>query len=140
MVAPELLEELQAADILMVNNEFPFSDRGTPMADKQFTFRCSPGYVKALNEMGVDVVSLANNHTLDYGRDALSDTFAALDGAGILYGGAGDSTERAKQVQVIEAHGKNTGLLRYPGLSRRRTGRWKMRCRDCLAAMTPQHL
>ena len=41
--------------------------------------------------MGVDVVSLANNHTLDYGRDALSDTFAALDGAGILYGGAGDS-------------------------------------------------
>ena len=95
VVAPELLEELQAADILMVNNEFPFSDRGTPMADKQFTFRCSPGYVKALNEMGVDVVSLANNHTLDYGRDALSDTFAALDGAGILYGGAGDSTERA---------------------------------------------
>ena len=59
VVAPELLEELRAADILMVNNEFPFSDRGTPMADKQFTFRCSPGYVKALNEMGVDVVSLA---------------------------------------------------------------------------------
>lgn len=99
VVAPELLEELRAADILMVNNEFPFSDRGTPMADKQFTFRCSPGYVKALNEMGVDVVSLANNHTLDYGRDALSDTFAALDGAGILYGGAGDSAERAKQVR-----------------------------------------
>ena len=39
VVAPELLEELQAADILMVNNEFPFSDRGTPMADKQFTVR-----------------------------------------------------------------------------------------------------
>ena len=50
VVAPELLEELRAADILMANNEFPFSDRGTPMADKQFTFRCSPGYVKALNE------------------------------------------------------------------------------------------
>ena len=111
VVAPELLEELQAADILMVNNEFPFSDRGTPMADKQFTFRCSPGYVKALNEMGVDVVSLANNHTLDYGREALSDTFVALDGAGILYGGAGDSAERAKQVQVIEANGKKYGFI-----------------------------
>lgn len=95
----------------MVNNEFPFSDRGTPMADKQFTFRCSPGYVKALNEMGVDVVSLANNHTLDYGREALSDTFVALDGAGILYGGAGDSAERAKQVQVIEANGKKYGFI-----------------------------
>lgn len=111
VVAPELLEELRAADILMVNNEFPFSDRGTPVADKQFTFRCSLGYVKALNEMGVDVVSLANNHTLDYGREALSDTFAALDGAGILYGGAGDSAERAKQVQVIEVHGKKYGFI-----------------------------
>ena len=111
VVAPELLEELRAADILMVNNEFPFSDRGTPMADQQFTFRCSPGYVKALIEMGVDVVSLANNHTLDYGREALSDTFAALDGAGILYGGAGDSAERAKQVQVIEVHGKKYGFI-----------------------------
>ena len=74
VVSPELLEQLKAADILMVNNEFPFSDRGEPMADKQFTFRCSPSYVKALNEMGVDIVSLANNHTLDYGRAALADT------------------------------------------------------------------
>ena len=63
VVSPELLEQLKAADILMVNNEFPFSDRGEPMADKQFTFRCSPSYVRALNEMGVDIVSLANNHT-----------------------------------------------------------------------------
>ena len=111
VVAPELLEELRAADILMVNNEFPFSDRGTPMADKQFTFRCSPGYVKALNEMGVDIVSLANNHTLDYGRAALSDTFSALDGAGILYGGAGDSVERAKEVQIMEVNGKKYGFI-----------------------------
>ena len=61
------------------------------MEDKQFTFCCDPKYVKALNEMGVDIVSLANNHTLDYGRDALSDTFTTLDGAGILYAGAGET-------------------------------------------------
>ena len=60
-----LLEELNAADVLMINNEFPFSDRGMPMEDKQYTFCCSPSYVGALNERGVDVVSLANNHTLD---------------------------------------------------------------------------
>ena len=111
VVSPELLEQLKAADILMVNNEFPFSDRGEPMADKQFTFRCSPSYVKALNEMGVDIVSLANNHTLDYGRAALSDTFNALDGAGILYGGAGDSVDRAKEVQVVEVNGKKYGFI-----------------------------
>lgn len=111
VVSTELLEQLKAADILMVNNEFPFSDRGEPMANKQFTFRCSPSYVKALNEMGVDIVSLANNHTLDYGRAALSDTFDALDGAGILYGGAGDSVERAKEVQVMEVNGKKYGFI-----------------------------
>ena len=48
--------------------------------------------------MNTDIVSLANNHTLDYGRAALSDTFSALDGAGILYGGAGDSVQRAKPI------------------------------------------
>ena len=95
-------------DVLFAN---AFSDRGEPMADKQFTFRCSPSYVKALNEMGVDIVSLANNHTLDYGREALSDTFQALDGAGILYGGAGDSTARAKEVQVVEVNGKRYGFI-----------------------------
>ena len=106
VIEPQLLQELQDADIFMVNNEFPFSNRGEPMEDKQFTFCCDPKYVKALNEMGVDIVSLANNHTLDYGRDALSDTFTTLDGAGILYAGAGETKERAYELQVIEKNGK----------------------------------
>ncbi len=111
VVADGLREQLIEADILMVNNEFPFSDRGTPMEGKQYTFRCSPSYVNALTELGVDIVSLANNHTLDYGREALTDTFAALDGAGILYGGAGESAERAEELQIIEVNGKKFGFL-----------------------------
>lgn len=111
VVSEELLSELKSADILMVNNEFPFSERGTPAAGKQFTFRCEPSYVKGLTDMGVDLVSLANNHTLDYGKEALSDTFAALDGAGILYGGAGESVERAQQLQIIEKNGRTFGFL-----------------------------
>ena len=111
VIEPQLLQELQDADIFMVNNEFPFSNRGEPMEDKQFTFCCDPKYVKALNEMGVDIVSLANNHTLDYGRDALSDTFTTLDGAGILYAGAGETKERAYELQIIEKNGKKFGFL-----------------------------
>ena len=111
VIEPQLLQELQDADIFMVNNEFPFSNRGEPMEDKQFTFCCDPKYVKALNEMGVDIVSLANNHTLDYGRDALSDTFTTLDGAGILYAGAGETKERAYELQIIEKNGKRTNNL-----------------------------
>lgn len=106
-----LLEELTDADIFMVNNEFPFSTRGTPAEDKQYTFRCDPSYVTALSGMGVDIVTLANNHTLDYGRDALSDTFAALDSAGILYVGAGETAERAYELQIIEKNGKKFGFL-----------------------------
>lgn len=81
------------------------------MEDKQYTFRADPSYVKALTELGVDIVSLANNHILDYGKEALSDTFATLDGEGILYAGAGDSLERAKEVQLIEKNGKTFGFL-----------------------------
>ena len=40
VIEPQLLQELQDADIFMVNNEFPFSNRGEPMEDKQFTFCC----------------------------------------------------------------------------------------------------
>lgn len=111
VVSEELLQELNGADILMINNEFPFSDNGVPMENKQYTFQCSPFYVKALQEMGVDVVSLANNHTLDYGKQALLDTFQTLDDAGILYGGAGESAERAEEVQKITVNGKTYGFI-----------------------------
>lgn len=111
VVTPGLQQELRAADIFMINHEFPFSDRGTPMEDKQFTFRCSPSYVKALEELGVDIVTLANNHTLDYGRDALSDTMETLENAGILYVGAGETKERAESLQVIEKNGVRFGFL-----------------------------
>lgn len=111
VVSQELLDELTGADILMVNNEFAWSDRGTAMEDKEYTYRCNPSYVTILKELGVDIVSLANNHTLDFGKEALSDTFTTLDGAGILYAGAGESKERAEQVQVIEKGGKKFGFI-----------------------------
>lgn len=111
VVSNELREQLNAADILMINHEFPFSDRGTPMEDKQFTFRCPPSYVTALGELGVDIASLANNHALDYGTDALLDTFETLDAAGIRYAGAGLTKERAEQVQIMELNGMRFGFL-----------------------------
>lgn len=111
VVSADMLDMMKSADITMVNQEFPFSNRGTPMEDKQYTFRADPSYVGAMTEMGVDIVSLANNHILDYGTDALSDTFATLDEEGILYAGAGDSLERAQEVQLIEKNGKTFGFL-----------------------------
>lgn len=106
-----MLEVLTGADITMVNQEFPFSTRGTKAPDKQYTFRVNPKYVKAFQEMGADIVSLANNHALDFGREALSDTFATLEEAGIRYAGAGETKERAKQLQTMEVNGKTFGFL-----------------------------
>lgn len=92
----DVLNEMQNADIMMVNNEFPYSTRGTKEEDKSFTFRADPSRVEILQKMGVDIVSLANNHALDYGPEALEDTFDTLDNAGIEYVGAGDNLDRAK--------------------------------------------
>lgn len=103
--------EISQSDIFMANQEFPFSDRGTAAPDKQFTFRLPPSKVSIMNELGVDIVTIANNHTLDYGTDALLDTCTALDGAGIPYVGAGPNMERAKQLQTMEVKGKTIGYL-----------------------------
>lgn len=94
-ISEELLEEMKGADILMLNNEFPYSDRGTPTPDKQFTFRAKPETVNILDDMGVDIVSLANNHAYDYGETAFLDTLDILEDAAMPYVGAGRNLEEA---------------------------------------------
>lgn len=111
VLSEELQSEMQNADIAMVNEEFPFSTRGTQAEDKQFTFRVAPDYVKILQEMGIDVVTVANNHALDYGIEALTDTFQTLDDAGIAYVGAGNDLERASRPYVTKIAGKTFGFL-----------------------------
>lgn len=96
-IGESLLEEMRAADVMMINNEFPYSDRGAPLADKMYTFRAAPESVSVLHDMGVDIVSLANNHAYDYGEDAFLDTLDTLEQAGIAYVGAGRNLEEAVQ-------------------------------------------
>ncbi len=111
VVSPDVLKELTEADLTIINNEFPFSTRGTQAPDKQFTFRVNPSYVSVLTDMGVDIAGLANNHVLDYGADALNDTFDTLDAAGIDYVGAGSDLSRASALITREIGGKTFGFL-----------------------------
>ena len=111
LITPYLQQEMVNADMTVINNEFPFSTRGTKAPDKQYTFRVEPSYVSALVDMGVDVASLANNHALDFGQDALLDTFTTLDNAGIPYVGAGETKERAEEAIFVEAGGRKVGVL-----------------------------
>ena len=111
VLSPVLLEAMQTADITVINNEFPFSTRGEQAPDKQFTFRVNPDYVRVLTDMGVDIAGIANNHVLDFGPDALLDTFETLENAGIDYMGAGSDLSRASALITREVNGKTFGFL-----------------------------
>lgn len=104
-------KEIEEADIFMVNQEFPFTDRGKAADDKQFTFRIAPEKIHILQEMGVDIVTMANNHILDFGPVGITDSLNALDGAGILHVGAGEDLEQAKKLEIIETCGRKIGFL-----------------------------
>jgi len=90
-----LLKEMQDADIFMLNNEFPYTDRGTPTEGKTYTFRARPESVKYLYDMGADIVSIANNHVYDYGEVSLLDTLSTLEAAAMPYVGAGRNIKEA---------------------------------------------
>ena len=92
-----MLSYMRESDIFIINNEFPYSDRGEPREDKQFTFRARPEYAALLKDIGADAVTLANNHVNDYGREAMIDTFSALNAAGVPYAGAGKNIEEASR-------------------------------------------
>ncbi len=96
-IAADLIDEMRDADIMVVNNEFPYSDGGSPTPEKQFTFRAKPAAVSYLSDIGVDLVSLANNHAYDYGETAFLDTMQILQGEGITYMGAGRNLQEARR-------------------------------------------
>ena len=90
-----MLGLMHGADIFMLNNEFPYTLRGEPTPEKQFTFRAFPADVSFLNDIGTDIVTLANNHAYDYGEVSLLDSMDTLKNAGIAYAGAGHDLEEA---------------------------------------------
>ena len=111
MFSEELLSAMTDADLFMVNEEFPFSTRGEAAEDKQFTFRVDPSYVRIFQEIGVDVATVANNHALDFGVDAFTDSLDTLDQAGIARVGGGRTLSEAK-APVIRTVGDSTvGIL-----------------------------
>src|SRR5207247_8141150 len=92
LVDDELVEITRDADLFVLNLECCISERGEPVP-KTFNFRAPPTAIETLLHLGVDCVTLANNHALDYGPDALLDTFAHLREAGIAWAGAGEHEE-----------------------------------------------
>lgn len=101
----ELQSTMQNADVFLLNNEFCYSDRGEPLADKSYTFRADPATANWLKEMGVDIVSLANNHAFDYGEEAFLDTLSTLENINMPYTGGGHDIEDAAAPTYIISNG-----------------------------------
>ena len=110
-IGPELLQLMRDADLFCVNNEFAFTTRGQALAGKRWTIHGDPANVSILEEMGVDLVTLANNHIYDMGPDGLTDTLTTLDGAGILRVGAGENIEDASAPVYVERQGVTVGFV-----------------------------
>ena len=110
-IDPQLLDIMRNSDVFMINNEFPYTNRGTPLPNKAFTFRATPENVQILRDMGVDIVSLANNHASDYGEVSLLDTLDTLDSAGIPYVGAGRDLEEASKVVFYQKGDMKIGIV-----------------------------
>ncbi len=105
---------LKQAQIVFGNLEGPLTDGAAAGTAKQYIFRSPPDKVApALARAGFNVVSLANNHTLDYGPEGLEDTRAALEKAGIYYVGAGRNVTEARQPVYMVVEGVNVAFLAY---------------------------
>ncbi len=113
LVAPDVVEVVREADVVLLNLECCVSTRGHPWPDpdKPFYFRAPPAAIDTLIELGTTCVTLSNNHALDYGAEALLDTFDHLEAAGITWVGAGADLERARAPAVLEVHGHRIAVV-----------------------------
>lgn len=110
-ISPELIKIMNDADIMCLNNEFPFTTKGEPTPGKMVHFRANPEKVKYIKQLGVDVVSLANNHVYDYGEISLTDTISTLDNAGIKRVGAGRNLDEAMKPYYTEIDNRKIAIV-----------------------------
>lgn len=106
----ELRPVLGAADVTVVNLESAITSRGTPEA-KEFHFRTTPAAVDVLANAGVDVVSLANNHAVDFGPLGLADTLAAKAASPVPVVGIGQRADEAFAPAVFTVRGTSIAVI-----------------------------
>ncbi|RFP62824.1 MAG: hypothetical protein BJG00_002600 [Limnothrix sp. CACIAM 69d] len=105
--------ESRSVDVAMVNLENPITDADRRRSGKRFNFRAEPESVAALEAGGIDLVTLANNHTMDYNRPGLLDTLAALDQSDIHAIGAGENITEARRPKILEVKGQRIAYFGY---------------------------
>jgi poly-gamma-glutamate synthesis protein (capsule biosynthesis protein) len=107
LLDPDVIALADGCDLFLLNLECCISERGEPWPapGKPFFFRAPPRAAELLASWGVDCVTLANNHALDFGRVALLDTLEHLRAAGVAAVGAGAGVQEARAPLALTAAG-----------------------------------
>lgn len=103
---------LESAGGVIVNLESPLTEASSP-ADKSIVLRASPDQVRHLSGAGVTAVTLANNHTFDYGLEGFRETIRVLDEAGISHTGAGENEDEATRPILMDLDGLSVAVVAF---------------------------
>lgn len=107
-----LPDSLLKSDLFFVNLEAPFTKNGLA-ADKKFTFKSPPELVQVLNTANINMVSLANNHIMDFGKSGLLSTMEILSSKNIKYAGAGLNKNQAQRVSKINLNNQKIAFMSF---------------------------
>ncbi len=102
-----------AGDINLANLESPLAESGQEYSAKTFRFRADPQVAKAIRAAGFNLVTLANNHSMDFGAAALTETLHHLNSNGIAWIGAGENLSEARKMALYTIKGKKIAFLGY---------------------------
>jgi poly-gamma-glutamate synthesis protein (capsule biosynthesis protein) len=108
----KISDYLKTGDIVFGNLETPISE-GRKILPGEMFFRSEPGMEKQLKAVNFSILSLANNHTGNFGTEGLEQTFKYLSEGGIKYVGAGENTDEANAPMYIESNGLKFAFLAY---------------------------
>ncbi|MEP6697505.1 MAG: CapA family protein, partial [Pseudonocardiales bacterium] len=114
---------LARADVGMVNFESAITERGTP-EPKQFHFRAPPSALTDLAAAGVDVVTMANNHAVDYGPVGLRDTLSAVRSSKLPVIGVGATAAQAYAPYLTTVRGTRIAIIAASQISDRTAAAW----------------
>jgi poly-gamma-glutamate capsule biosynthesis protein CapA/YwtB (metallophosphatase superfamily) len=101
------------ADLAIANLECPVIKKGTAYKGKEFVFSADPASIRAIKKAGFDMLSLANNHIMDYGEEGLSSTADCCLKSNITCSGAGSDIASARRAGIVKRKGVTYGLLSY---------------------------
>ena len=104
--------QLQSYDLLFGNLEGPVSDKGND-GGNIYSFRFEPKIIPVLKDAGFDIVSVANNHIFNWGREAFEDTLSRLSADGLNYVGGGISGSEAYQEKVVNVSGVKIAFIAF---------------------------